>query len=659
MRTMKTRLCFVALLLALLGAGSVALAQDAARGGWTYLVDAEHTGMIPGNIPLPLVLVWKYSSGAAAPSVSTPALDNERVYFVGPKPAPAAATGMGPGGMAAPPVPGMPPAMAGPGMPPPMMGPGMTMPGMTMQAGADAKKSVLYAVDRQTGALAWKLDTDVEITCGLAVSNGIVFFGASDGRLWAVDAVSGNKSFRFDARMAIRSAPLLKDNMLYVGSDDHRIYAYDLQSKTLSWQFDTNAPVQSTPVSYRGTIYVPSQDGYMYALRAENGSVVWRQSLATNLIYSSPMIERDKVVIAAGPYLIAMDARSGDRRWVFAASDLIVGTPAAADRTVFIGSRDGVLYAINDLTGRPVWRYPAAEAGPPILSSPLLVGDMVLVRRGERNVVALRQSDGQLLWQYTLPALPEVASAQPGMGGMGGAPMPGAPTTPGMLGMPGGGGIPAGYEPTTGLPTYSTVMRSGPIIQGNRAFVVGDDGALYGFTAQAPDALKPEVKEGVLQLQAQQQQYAYTLRAVRAGALAPPPTKDDVLQIPGAPPLYLHAEILDPGTGINPEHLQVLLDGKVVGGEQLYFEAEKSTLWWVYDPAGVAATNLPNGMHKVTIRAGDWAENTGEASVYFFVDNALSAPKLPGQQQMPTGWGPGMPGMPGMPGAPGMPPTGR
>ncbi len=633
----NTRLACAALLLVLIGMAFPAHAQPpAAAGGWTYLVDSEHTGTLPEALPLPLILVWRYDTGQGGVSVSTPALDNERVYFIAPKPAPGGG-GMLPGA-------GMPPIMPGPGMP-------MPTPAVTQPA-ATPGKSVLYAVSRKTGALVWKLDTDVEVTCGLAVSDGIVFFGASDGRLWAVDAATGNKSWRFEAKLAIRSAPLLKDNMLYFGSDDHRIYAYDLGNKTLAWQFETSAPVQSTPVVYRDTVYVPSQDGYLYALRTDNGTVIWRQALSSNQVYSSPMIERDKVVVAAGPYLIAMDARSGDRRWVFTAGDLIVGTPTVSGRNVFIGSRDGVIYAINDLTGRAIWRFPGAEAGPPVQSSMLLAGDALLVRRGNRNVLALNQSDGQLLWQYTLPALPEGVEQQP----LGEVPGGGfTPAGPGMGGMPGGGSVPAGYEPTTGLPSYRTVMRSGVIVQGGQAFLVGDDGALYGFTARAPDALKPEVKRGTLQVQVQQQPYAYQLRAVAEGALTPPPTEDDVLQIPGAPPIWLHAEILDPGAGINPDAVRVLLDGKPAAPDQLYFESDKSVIWWIYDPIGVAATNLPNGMHKVTIQATDWANNTGEASIYFLVDNSLSAPKVPGQEEQQPGMMPGVPGMPGMPGAPGVP----
>ena len=88
--------------------------------------------------------------------------------------------------------------------------------------------------------------------------------------------------------------------------------------------------------------------------------------------------------------------------------------------------------------------------------------------------------------------------------------------------------------------------------------------------------------------------------------------------------------------------------------EQVFFEPDKAIVWWIYDPVGVAATNLPNGLHKVTFQAEDWAGNAGEGSVYFQVDNALTAPKVPGQEEMQPGMMPGMPGMPGMPMAPGM-----
>lgn len=617
--------------------------------GWTYLGDLAHTGRVPGHLELPLILQWRFDTEAAAPAVSTPTVDEEQVYFVAvaQPAAPAYNTGMG---MA----PGMPGAAPG-AMPMPGTVPG-GMPGATSSA---PKKSVLYAVDRQTGAERWKLDTDVQITSALLVDEGIVYFGADDGKLWAVNAATGHKKWRFEAQKAIRSAPALVDRIMYFGSDDGRVYAFDLETNERLWQFETGGPVQCTPAVYRGIVYIASQDQYLYALRRSNGTQVWRQTLSSSQVYGSPMVERDKVIVAAGTHLIALDARYGDRRWVFTAGDLITGTAAAAGRRVFVGSRDGVVYAINDLTGRAIWRYPADQAGAPVSSAPLLVGDTVIVRCGERRIVALDQAQGQLRWAYTLPKPPETYPAAYGGYGVGGGAAPGG--MPGGMPLAGGAGFPGAAMPGVGTQqywwqpsNYEDVVCSGIIADGEEAFVVGDDGALYGFSAQAADNLKPEVAETVLELQIRQTPYAYQLRAVSTSSLTPPPGKDDVLQTPGAPPIWLHAEITDAGAGINPETLQVLLDGQPVPPEQQLYEPKKALIWWIYDPQALAAVNLPDGLHCLSLRAADWLGNEDESQAYFFVDNSLSAPKLPGQPAYPA-----YPGMPGAPGyGPGMPPGG-
>jgi len=597
--------------------------------GQTYLGGPTHTGQVPGNLELPLILQWRFDTGAPAPAVSTPAVDEDQVYFVAAAElaGPTYGTGMG---MA----PGIAPGMAGGGMPTPMPAAGVGASG----------KSVLYAVDRRTGAERWKLDTDVQITSALLVDEGVVYFGADDGKLWAVNAATGHKKWRFEAQQAIRSAPLLVDRVMYFGSDDRRVYAFDLESNERLWQFETGGPVQCTPAVYRGMVYVASQDQYLYALRLSNGTQVWRQTLSSSQVYGSPMVERNKVIIASGARLIALDARHGDRRWVFTAGDLITGTPAAAGRRVFVGSRDGVIYAINDLTGRAIWRYPADRAGSPISSAPILVGDTVIVRCGERSIVALSQADGQLRWEYTLPKVPETYAAAYGGYGVGGMPAPGG-MPGGMPGaMPPAGGIPGagGQQYWWRPPQYEDVVRAGIIADSEDAFLMGDDGALYGFSAQAADNLKPEVTETVLELEIQQTPYAYQLRTVSTSSLTPPPGKDEVLQTPGAPPIWLHAEILDAGAGLDPETIQVLLNGQPVPPEQQFYESGKALIWWIYDPQALAAVNLPGGLHRLSIRAADWLGNEEESQVYFFVDNSLSAPRLPGQPEYPA-----YPGMPG------------
>jgi hypothetical protein len=217
------------------------------------------------------------------------------------------------------------------------------------------------------------------------------------------------------------------------------------------------------------------------------------------------------------------------------------------------------------------------------------------------------------------------------------------------------------YDVLSGLPEYDTVVQSGPLVEGGQLFLVGDDGVLYGFSAQASDTTKPQIGAALLQMQTQQQIYAFQMQAVPVESVTQPPTPEEVLHTPGTPPLWLRVDVSDPGSGLVPEGLQVLLDDKPVPNGQVYYDSEAGQVYWVYDPEETPVPNLPTGMHEVTIRATDWNQNTAEAIVCFYVDNALSAPTVPGQEQAgPGGFGGrGGPGGGGRgPGQPAGPPPG-
>ena len=138
MSTVKKNLTYLVLALAFVGPTWPVRAQGEATGGWTYLVDAEHSGVTPEAMELPLNMVWKGQSGQTGTSISSPAVDDERAYYVAPSPATAAATGGTP----------LATTVAAPTANP-FRGRAYT---------ATPTNSTLYAVNRQTGVQAWKVD---------------------------------------------------------------------------------------------------------------------------------------------------------------------------------------------------------------------------------------------------------------------------------------------------------------------------------------------------------------------------------------------------------------------------------------------------------------------------------------------------------------------
>jgi outer membrane protein assembly factor BamB len=66
---------------------------------------------------------------------------------------------------------------------------------------------------------------------------------------------------------------------------------------------------------------------------------------------------------------------------------------------VYIGSKDGNLYAINSSTGKGMWNY---RTGNSILSSPAVNDEVVYVGSQDHNVYAINTNTGMKIWNYTL-----------------------------------------------------------------------------------------------------------------------------------------------------------------------------------------------------------------------------------------------------------------
>ncbi|MCE5237279.1 PQQ-binding-like beta-propeller repeat protein [bacterium] len=104
--------------------------------------------------------------------------------------------------------------------------------------------------------------------------------------------------------------------------------------------------------------------------------------------------------------LYALDAKRGTENWHLRTGDRIESTPAVAGSAVFIGSHDGRVYAAARDSGRRLWQR---DVGSPIRSSATLVGGRLFIGDRQGQVVALRAETGELLWQVQTGA--EVSAA--------------------------------------------------------------------------------------------------------------------------------------------------------------------------------------------------------------------------------------------------------
>ncbi len=215
-------------------------------------------------------------------------------------------------------------------------------------------------------------------------------------------------------------------------------------------------------------------------------------------------------------------------------------------------------------------------------------------------------------------------------------------------------GSPTSYTTTQDI--YSWYVDSSLACAQGSVYALGDDGALYGFDAGAVDNEKPVFKETIITFPSAQAgaEYSFAIPNESEELFFPPPAAEDLIQLPGAPPLRVVTEVRDAGCGLDPDSVQILVDGQPVPTSQTFYDSVQGMIWWIYDPETVMAHNYPAGLHTLTVRASDWSGNQGGTRIYFVIDNSLTQPKIPGMLQQPYGYGPGGlgTGYPGMLGPP-------
>ncbi|MGH7028305.1 PQQ-binding-like beta-propeller repeat protein [Brevundimonas sp.] len=200
---------------------------------------------------------------------------------------------------------------------------------------------------------------------------------------------------------------------------------------TVAWKRDIGAgssrtrQVMAPVVADDGKIFVLDGEAGVTAVDAGTGAVLWKADVKVD--------ERDKgsrilgigfgggsggggfgggVAVGGGKVFVAsgyrtmtaLDAATGAVVWKSTVDLPIHGAPTVAGQRVFVIDVDNQLIAFNVNTGQQDWSYRGITEPARIMraSSPAVSGDTVLAPFSSGELVALRASNGQPVWQEVL-----------------------------------------------------------------------------------------------------------------------------------------------------------------------------------------------------------------------------------------------------------------
>jgi len=256
-------------------------------------------------------------------------------------------------------------------------------PDVAMFRGNASHSGVYSASPGQSLAgLQWRFMTEGDVVSSPTVLGQTVYVGSGDGHLYALDRAAGTRKWAFDAHNPIFSSPAVGDGAVYFGTRDGKLFAVDASTGKQRWTLTTGRLMAwpwghesgdvytSSPAFDQGTVFFAAGDGSVYAVNAATGKEKWHAQ-TEGRVRASPAVDASRVYVgSADGRVYAFDRATGAAKWKFETEGVklnsgdygfdrrtVQASPAVVNGTVFVGARDGWIYAIDAEKGTERWRF--------------------------------------------------------------------------------------------------------------------------------------------------------------------------------------------------------------------------------------------------------------------------------------------------------------
>lgn len=277
------------------------------------------------------------------------------------------------------------------------------------------------AINRTFGEKAWTVNIEAPIRSSVAVANGTVYFGASNGRFYALNKQSGATKWTYHTGQAINSSPAVYNGIVYFSDNKQTLYALNAITGKLTWKQDLGASLSyewkfdyfySSPTPANGLIVIGSKDGNLYAFHATDGKPSWKYK-TTGIVRSTSAIKDGTVYVGdTEGTLHAISLSTGKAIWQFHIAGhamknedfgfdrrAIISSPVVTGDKILVGGRDGFLYAVNKQTGKEVWRVDHEVSW--VISSVAVKDSFVVTGTSDgRFIQAVSLHTGREIWKY-------------------------------------------------------------------------------------------------------------------------------------------------------------------------------------------------------------------------------------------------------------------
>jgi len=267
----------------------------------------------------------------------------------------------------------------------------------------------VFALDAGSGERLWRQDTDMRISGGPGLGEGLVLVGSSDGEVAALSAEDGRQLWRAKVTSEVLAPPVAAGGVAVVRTGDGKLFGLGADSGTRLWVYSRSVPVltlrgTSEPVIVDDLVLAGFDSGRLVALELATGRLIWEQQVAipsgrSDLermvdLDAAPVVFGRSVFVATYQGQVAsVSLDTGDIEWsrdISSAAGLSVDPSA-----VYVTDEDSEVWALERSSGTSLWKQEGLRRRQ--LTAPAAHGEHLVVGDFEGYLHWLSKLDGSLV----------------------------------------------------------------------------------------------------------------------------------------------------------------------------------------------------------------------------------------------------------------------